>query len=95
MITAIWRSSRSTAVGNPLNANVGCIHDCGFLLQPLVLAEIEIADDDHHRQFVRFAQHLFEPRDEFRTQFAALGEAGVMPRLVLRVPVVELRCSEL
>ena len=49
--------------------------DGGFVRQPLVLAEIEAAENDHHAQLVGPVENAFEPAQAIRAQ-RAVGVDG-------------------
>lgn len=74
-------------VEEPVRGIFGGPHHGGLVAQPLVLAEVEIADDDDHAEFVCAVEDMLQPRGVVWTQRAVCGECRVAPRLFLRVAI--------
>ncbi len=53
--------------------------------EPLVLAEIEVADDRHHTELVVTVENPLEAAQVIRAQAAVRVKSAVVPELLLRV----------
>src|SRR6266480_6512217 len=74
-----------TAGENPFSGVIRGANDRCLIAQSLVLAEIEITEDNYHSKFVRTIDNAFEPLHVVRPQGAILRDGGIVPRLVFRV----------
>ena len=60
------------AIEQPARGVIRGAQHGGLVAQPLVLAEIEVAEDDHHSLLIRRIEHAPHPLRELRTQRAVL-----------------------
>src|SRR5205085_5384083 len=75
-----------TAVEDPVGRAIDGSDDGGFVLQPLVLAEVKEAEDDGHPQPVGAVEDAGEPVEVSGTEVALGGDGRVVPGLpALRV----------
>src|SRR5207247_10990085 len=66
---------------NPFSGVIRGANDRCLIAQSLVLAEIEITEDNYHSKFVRTIDNAFEPLHVVRPQGAILRDGGIVPRL--------------
>ena len=59
------------------------MNDGGLVFQPLVLAEIKIAEDNDHAEFVGLVDDAFEPAEIIRAQRAVGFDGGNYARVDL------------
>src|SRR6266849_1571201 len=73
------------AIENPLRGVIRRANNRGLITQSLVLAEVEVTEDNYHPEFVCPIDDAFEPLHVIRAQGAILDDGRVVPRLVFRV----------
>src|SRR5262245_21313141 len=74
-----------TTVQHPIHGTIGGAQYGGFILQSLVLAEIEQTHDGDHAQFVRLVENTPQAREIVWPQLAILRYRRVVPRLIRRI----------
>src|SRR4051812_48249820 len=74
-----------SVIEDPRRCGVTCAMYGRFILQAFVLAEVKVAKDDHHSEFIGTIENALKSRGIVCSQRAIGIERGVFPRLVFRV----------
>jgi hypothetical protein len=70
------------AVKDPSRDIVGRVSDSGFVLQPLVLPEVEVAQDHDHSELVGLVENAFQTHHKVGTERTIRLDGGILPGLV-------------